>query len=301
MSNRHLITVEDVSNEDLDDIFRLAHDFKKEPRSHFGDLSGFVVALLFFEPSTRTYLSFGSAAQRLGAGLIGFTDPDRTSVAKGETLEDTIRVVQTFADIIVIRHPMSGAGKQAAALADVPIINGGDGANEHPTQTLYDLFTIDEIFGRIESLDVGFIGDLRYGRTIVSLSSFLSRFPNSLHFIGPEEFQIRTQLEHQLLGRGAKVVKHRRLADVIGELDILYVSRPQQERWTCGESLERLERVTPQAIDGSRPGLAVMHALPRTDELSVELDSDPRARYFHQVSNAVPVRTAVLLRSMRPE
>lgn len=290
----NLISVDGVTNDDLFEIFDLASEFKLNPRSRSTTLQAQVLALLFLEPSTRTYLSFSSAAQRLGAGTISMTDPSTTSFAKGETLEDTIRVVQTFADGIVIRHPESGAATRATKVANVPIINGGDGSNEHPTQTLYDLFTINEIFGRVESLNVGFIGDLNYGRTVLSLAKFLSRFSNRLHFIGPQEFQVPEQVTTTLEGHGTEVHKHPYLKEVVADLDVLYVSRPQKERWVFGENLDRLERVTPDTIARSKPTLAVMHALPRTDELSVRLDADPRARYFQQVSNAVPVRMAVL-------
>jgi len=186
-SIRHLLSMDDLSESDIQWIFEKAEHYKKNNRSNLS-LKGQIVGLLFYEPSTRTYQSFSSAAQRLGGGVIGFGDPTSSSAAKGETLSDTIQVMQTFADLLVVRHPTNGALKPLREIAQVPIINGGDGSNEHPTQTLYDLFTINEIFGKIDNLTIGFVGDLKYGRTVHSLTRALLRYNCKLYWIAPEQF-----------------------------------------------------------------------------------------------------------------
>ncbi|EJR42876.1 aspartate carbamoyltransferase [Bacillus cereus group sp. MYBK12-2] len=288
-SIRHLLSMDDLSESDIQWIFEKAEHYKKNNRSNLS-LKGQIVGLLFYEPSTRTYQSFSSAAQRLGGGVIGFGDPTSSSAAKGETLSDTIQVMQTFADLLVVRHPTNGALKPLREIAQVPIINGGDGSNEHPTQTLYDLFTINEIFGKIDNLTIGFVGDLKYGRTVHSLTRALLRYNCKLYWIAPDRFQPDV-LDSHLSGHVEKVSE---IDEVISELDVLYVSRPQRERWSSDEQGSDLPIIDNEVLRQAKSSLAVMHALPRVNEIALEVDSNPRAKYFQQVSNAVPVRMAIL-------
>lgn len=253
------------------------------------ELASSIVANLFFEPSTRTRLSFETAALRLGAQVIGFADARTSSDAKGETLSDTIRVVEHYADAIVLRHPTEGAAALAAEVCAVPIINAGDGANEHPTQTLIDLFTIRRRLGTLSDLRIGFIGDVRYSRSVRSLAQMMSQFGGSQVWIAPQDLQPEGLID------APNVVSDRvdKLSDVISSLDVLYVQRPQKERWPDGLDVE-IEVVDAAALNTAKDSLVIMNPLPRTYELATDVDLLPQAAYFEQVANSVPVRMAVL-------
>jgi aspartate carbamoyltransferase catalytic subunit len=287
-----ILSIGALDRADIDALLDLAADIKVNG-SRTDEHRGKVAALLFFEPSTRTYLSFASAAQRLGMGVIGFNDPSVTSVAKGESLIDTIKVVETYAEAIVLRHPREGAADEAAAVAQVPVINGGDGGREHPTQTLYDLFTIRERHGRLDELKVGFYGDLRYGRAANSLCLALARYGCDITWIGPEELQPAASVAETARAEARSVRTAEALEETIGDLDVLYVSRPQRERWPAGMTAT-VPPVTRDTLRFANDSLVVLHPLPRTSELAVDMDADPRAGYFQQVANGVPVRMAVL-------
>lgn len=289
---KNILSIDDLANDEISAVLDNAARIKSEG-VRGTELAGRIAALLFFEPSTRTRLSFASAAQRLGMGVIGFDDPATSSAAKGESLTDTIQVVQTYADLIVLRHPRAGAAHEAAGVAAVPLVNGGDGGREHPTQTLYDLFTVRERFGRLDGLRVGFYGDLRFGRAANSLALALSRFGAELTWIAPADLQPAEEVVAAVRGRGAATATAERPAEVLSGLDVLYVSRPQRERWPAAMAPE-LPPVTRELLGRAPEQLLVLHPLPRTDELAVDVDADPRAGYFQQVANGVPVRMAVL-------
>lgn len=291
---RHILSVDEITNAEISEILDHARELKQTGAT--GDeLRGKVVGLLFFEPSTRTQLSFSSATQRLGAGVIGFSDPGVSSVAKGETLEDTIQVVQTYAHLIVLRHPEAGAAHRAAAVARVPIVNGGDGDRGHPTQTLYDLFTIRERLGRLDGVRIGFYGDIRYGRAAKSLAEAIARYGAEISWIAPTELQVDPAFDERIRAAGAAGTRQVELAEAIRDLDVFYVSRPQKERWGTLSGVT-LPPITPELLKNSQAHLVIMHPLPRNDELSTALDGDPRAAYFEQAANGIPVRMAILHR-----
>lgn len=259
-------------------------------------LNGRVLGVLFFEPSTRTRLSFESAMLRLGGSVLGFADAQISSFSKGETLVDTIRVVEGYCDAIVLRHPREGAARLAAEVARVPILNGGDGSNQHPTQTFLDLYTIRQAAGNLDGLKVGFMGDLRYGRTVHSLTTALLHFDVELKFIGPENLSLPPDLRHHLDSEGRLGAEVETLADA-GDLDVLYVTRIQQERFPDPMDYQRVRnayRVDREALAPFGPELKVLHPLPRVNEVATEVDDLPGALYFQQSRNGVTVRMALL-------
>ncbi|MCD6478388.1 MAG: aspartate carbamoyltransferase, partial [Candidatus Diapherotrites archaeon] len=252
----------------------------------------------FFEPSTRTRLSFEAAIQNLGASVIGFADANVSSTKKGETLSDTIRVVSRYADIIVMRHYIEGAARLASEVSNKPIINAGDGANQHPTQTLLDLYTIKKAFGRIDGLTIGLLGDLKYGRTVHSLALALSLFEDiKLAFISPEMLAMPEHIKDSIKSK-VRFSEHTELSEVIAKLDVLYVTRIQKERFPDPVDYEKVKSayiVDKEAIKDAKPELKIMHPLPRVNELSYELDSTEHALYFEQARNGIPVREALLV------
>ena len=264
-----------------------------------GRLAGRIMATLFYEPSTRTRLSFESAMLRLGGAVIG-TESARefSSVIKGETLEDTIRMVAAYADVIVLRHDEAGAAARAAMVSDVPIVNAGDGPGEHPTQALLDLYTIHRELGRIEGLHVAFCGDLRYGRTARSLALLLSLFPDvRLSFVAPDVVQMRPDILALLADRGVPYRVTDSLLDTVGDVDVLYQTRVQKERFEDPSEFDRARgdtRINPRVMDALPSRAIVMHPLPRVDEIDPAVDADPRAAYFRQARNGVVIRMALL-------
>jgi len=270
-----------------------------EGQDHSDLLRGKVLGLLFFEPSTRTRLSFASAMMKLGGEVLDFGEPQRSSSQKGETLADTVRIVSAYCDVMAIRHKWEGAARLAAQLADVPVINGGDGANQHPTQTFLDLYTIRKVQGRIEGLNIGFLGDLKYSRTVHSLAGALAHFGCRQWFISPPSLRVPPHVLGELRERGVECEEYEDAVEVLSQLDILYCTRIQEERFADRIEYEKVKgvyRVDRQMLEegSARPSLRVMHPLPRVDELSPELDDTPYAVYFEQARNGIPVRQALL-------
>ena len=297
---RSVVSTEDFRKEDLLFVLETARRFDPRPErarhAYQPGLEGKILGVLFFEPSTRTRLSFESAMLRLGGTVLGFADAKISSSSKGESLADTIRVVSNYCDAIVLRHPMEGAARLAAEVGGVPIINGGDGSNQHPTQTLLDLYTIQKAAGRLDGLKVGFMGDLRYGRTVHSLTNALLHFDVDLKFIGPASLRLPEDLREHLAGLGRLGPEVTSL-DEVEDLDVLYVTRIQRERFPDPLDYERVRhtyRVTRAGIDRFGPNLKILHPLPRVNEVATDVDSHPGAVYFEQTLNGVTVRMALL-------
>ncbi|HTY51985.1 MAG TPA: aspartate carbamoyltransferase [Methanomicrobiales archaeon] len=292
---RHIISIRDLERRDLDHFLKRAEDFAGEKFDR-NLLAGKIVALLFFEPSTRTRMSFASAMARLGGDSISVDSVEASSIAKGETLADTIRVVSGYTDAIVLRHPKEGAARLASEFATVPVINAGDGAGQHPSQTLLDLYTIRKSM-KLDGLEVGILGDLRYGRTAHSLAYALSLYDVTLHAIAPKGLEFPEGLLAELKERGMEVKVHHEMGRILRSLDVLYVTRIQKERFPDLGSYYDVAssyRITPEALQGVKDRLILLHPLPRVDEIDPRVDSTPYARYFEQSRNGVPVRMALL-------
>jgi aspartate carbamoyltransferase catalytic subunit len=295
-ARRDVVSVWDFSRDELEFIFDSTADIERNGSQR--TLEGKLVGLLFWEPSTRTYSSFEVAAQRLGCITTGFSAPDMSSAKKGETLHDTIRMYEGYGvDCIVMRHNLMGASRFAAEVASVPVVSGGDGSREHPTQAMVDLYTMRKLFGKIDGLHVGILGDLKYGRTASSLSYGLSNYDVEISFIAPDLLAARRETLRALSTRGVKVNATANVKDVIGALDVLYVTRIQKERIPDPTEYERvrgLYRVTLDLLKDGKEGLKVMHPLPRVDELAPEIDATDHASYFTQAAAGVPLRMALL-------
>lgn len=297
---RHLMSPLDFSVEELGRLLDLASDIEKNPAKYAHACDGKVLATLFYEPSTRTRLSFESAMIHLGGQVLGFSNAASSSAAKGESVSDTIRMVSCYADICAMRHPKEGAPMVATAVSSIPVINAGDGGHQHPTQTLTDLMTIHSLKGRLDHLNIGLCGDLKFGRTVHSLINALVRYEGiSFVFISPEELRIPGYIREDVLDeKGVPYKEVERLEDVIGGLDLLYMTRVQRERFFNEEDYVRLKDFyildkAKMALAG--PDMLVLHPLPRVNEISVEVDSDPRAAYFKQVQYGLYVRMALIL------
>ncbi len=299
MKGRHLIEPGNFSTEELDTLFSLAERIIKDPGSYSEVCRGKVLATLFFEPSTRTRLSFEAAMLRLGGSTLGFAEPNASSASKGESLADTIRTVASYVDIIAMRNPKEGAALLASQYSDVPVINAGDGGHHHPTQTLTDLLTIRSIKKKMGGLTIGLCGDLKFGRTVHSLAKAMSRYPgNRFVLISPPELEIPDYIISRVFKpAGVSFSKMLRLEDVIGDLDILYMTRVQKERFFNEQDYVRLK--DSYILDADKMGLAkkdlcVLHPLPRVNEISPEVDADPRAAYFRQVRFGMFARMALI-------
>lgn len=295
---RHLVELENFSLEEINDLVDIGLEMYADPKPYMNACSGKIMASLFFEPSTRTKLSFDSAMMRLGGQVLGFSDASTSSTSKGESLADTIKVVSNYSDIIVMRHPKEGAPLLATHFTEVPIINGGDGGHQHPTQTLTDLITIKKYKGKQENLKIGFCGDLKYGRTVHSLIRTLARFGNKeFYLISPEELTLPSSLKMQLERQGVKLIELRYIEEVVGELDILYMTRIQKERFFNEEDYLRLKNtyiLDNDKIRKAKKDMIIMHPLPRVNEIANEVDTDPRAVYFEQTRLGVYVRMALI-------
>lgn len=296
---RHLMRPLDFSVEELNQLFVLAEDIEKNPEKYAHSCEGKKLATCFYEPSTRTRLSFETAMLNLGGSVIGFSDAGSSSASKGESVSDTIRVISCFADICAMRHPKEGAPMVAASHSTIPVINAGDGGHQHPTQTLTDLLTIRAIKGRLDNFTIGLCGDLKFGRTVHSLINALVRYENiNFVFISPEELTIPDYIIEMLREKQIPFRKVRKLEDVMPELDILYMTRVQKERFFNEEDYVRLKDyyiLDTEKMELAKEDMIVLHPLPRVNEISVEVDSDPRAVYFRQVQYGVYVRMALLL------
>ena len=292
---KNLISIQDFSKDEILHILDVAKEFEKNREQNF--LAGKVVACLFFEPSTRTRLSFEAAVNRLGARVIGFPDNKNTSQSKGETLEDTIRIVSGYADMIVMRHPSEGAAAVAASVASVPVVNAGDGTNQHPTQTLLDLFAIRETQGRLDHLTVNMVGDLKYGRTVHSLSEAMSLFEPTFIFTAPEELKMPGKYLNFLDEKSIPYTQTQSLEAYINDCDILYMTRVQQERFAFKEDYEKVKDVyelNAAMLRNVRPNMKVLHPLPRVSEIHTDVDTTPYAYYFEQATGGMYVRMAVI-------
>mgnify|MGYP004702083099 CR=1 FL=1 len=299
LAGRHLISPSDLSLEEISTIVALGQQIRQDRESYADMCRGKILATLFYEPSTRTKLSFESAMLRMGGSVLGFSDASASAVAKGESIADTIRVLASYADIAVMRHPREGAPKVAAEYSTIPIINGGDGGHQHPTQTLTDLITIDTYIGRMNNLDVAFCGDLKYGRTVHSLIETLARFPGSrFHLVSPEELVLPRRLkEHLARAYGCKLTEYRRMEEVLSHVDILYMTRIQKERFFNEADYLRLKNsfvLDADKMKMARQDMIVMHPLPRVTEIAYEVDQDHRAVYFPQAELGVYVRMALM-------
>lgn len=296
---RHLMNPMDFSVEELDKLFELAVDIENNPAKYAHVCDGKKLATCFYEPSTRTRLSFETAMLNLGGSVIGFSDAGSSSAAKGESVSDTIRVISCFADICAMRHPKEGAPMVAAEHSGIPVINAGDGGHQHPTQTLTDLLTIRALKGRLNNFTIGLCGDLKFGRTVHSLVNALSRYEKvNFIFISPEELRIPGYLREMLWDKAITFKEVIRLEDVMDELDLLYMTRVQRERFFNEEDYVRLKDfyiLNKAKMDLAKADMLVLHPLPRVNEISVEVDNDPRAVYFKQVQYGVYVRMALIL------
>ncbi len=292
---RHVISIADLTRHDLETVIATAQQLKREPRTDL--LKDKVVASCFFEASTRTRLSFETAVQRLGGTVIGFDDGGNTSLAKkGETMADSVRIITSYVDAFVMRHPKDGAARLASENSSVPVINGGDGSNQHPSQTLLDLFTIHETQGKLDGLTLAFVGDVKYGRTVHSLAQALALFNCKFYFIAPEALAMPDYICEQLDAHGIQYQLVETIEEVVSELDILYMTRVQKERFeeTEFQHLKSKYKLDASMLEGAKPNLKVLHPLPRIDEIATDVDATPHAYYFQQAQNGVFARQALL-------
>ncbi len=299
LSVKDLISIADLSTKEIMTILDQADEMEKIVRSEKPSkrLAGRILATLFYEPSTRTRLSFESAMARLGGSSISVADVGASSVAKGESLADTIRTVENYADIIVIRHPQEGSAQWASEVANVPIINAGDGAGRHPTQTLLDLSTIRRSQGRLDNLNIAMLGDLRFGRTVHSLSYAITRFTDRLYCIAPNGLELPAEIVGDLKEQGKEVIETTDLQAILPELDVLYVTRIQKERFPTPADYEKVRgiyQIDKTSLQDVKPTLDILHPLPRVDEIAPEVDATPYARYFTQMFHGVLIRMAIL-------
>jgi aspartate carbamoyltransferase catalytic subunit len=295
MKNRSLISITDYTKEEYIQILNLAEKFEKKPVQKIAD--GKVIATLFFEPSTRTRLSFESAANKLGAKIIGFSEASNSSVSKGETLADTIKTVANYSDLIVMRHPIEGSARYASEVSNVPIINAGDGANQHPTQCLLDLFTIRQTQGKLDNLNIALVGDLKYGRTVHSLVEAMCKFNATFHLISPEELKLPRAVKQHIKEHNLEYYQYNDMMEVMDKVDILYMTRIQRERFQDQLEYERVKNIfvlNNSMLENSKPNLKILHPLPRVNEISTDVDSNPKAYYFEQALNGVYVRQALI-------
>jgi aspartate carbamoyltransferase catalytic subunit len=295
MKNRSLVSIDDLSTGEVIKILDLAAEFERDPVSRL--LEGKVVATLFFEPSTRTRLSFESAINRLGGKIVGFTDAGVTSVSKGETLHDTIKMVSSYSDLIVMRHPIEGSARYASEISSVPVINAGDGANQHPTQTMLDLYSIRKTQGTLDNLNIFMVGDLKYGRTVHSLMMAMSRWNTTFNFISPEELKMPEEFKLYLENLGLRYYEHLDFTDIIAKADIIYMTRVQKERFSDPIEYEKVKNVyvlKNAMLANTKANMRILHPLPRVNEIHTDVDSNPKAYYFEQALNGVYTRQAIL-------
>ncbi|MEX2702076.1 MAG: aspartate carbamoyltransferase [Candidatus Baldrarchaeota archaeon] len=294
---RDIVSIKDFTREEIDYILKVSEEMEKYVKTGSDLLKGKIMATLFFEPSTRTRLSFEAAIKKLGGECIGFSSAEGSSVAKGENLSDTIRVVENYCDVIVLRHSLEGAAKFAAEVATVPVINAGSGAEEHPTQALLDLLTIKSEKGRIDGLKIALVGDLKYGRTVHSLAYALSLYDVDLYFVSPEPLKMRENVLHDLKERNVTYHEYTKITDVISDVDVLYVTRIQKERFSDPAEYEKVRgsyKITLETLKEAKEDLVILHPLPRVEEIDFAVDQTPYARYFKQTYYGLLLRMALL-------
>ncbi|MCG6187633.1 aspartate carbamoyltransferase [Maribellus maritimus] len=297
---KDLISITDYSKDEYLKIMKLAAEFEENPNQEL--LKGKVVASLFFEPSTRTRLSFETAISRLGGRIVGFADPGSSSATKGETLHDTIKMVSNYADLIVMRHPLEGAARYAAEISPVPVINAGDGANQHPTQTLLDMYSILKTQGTLDNMNIFMVGDLKFGRTVHSLLMAMSEFGSPIfNFIAPEELQMPKVYKLFLKEKGIRFFEHTEFTDIISEADIIYMTRVQKERFSDPIEYEKVKNIyilNNAMLKNTKPNVKILHPLPRVNEIHTDVDSNEKAYYFTQALNGVFTREAIIAHTM---
>lgn len=296
MKCESLVSINDFSKEEIMDLLEKARSFEENPNRKV--LDGKVIATLFFEPSTRTRLSFETAVNRLGGRIIGFSDAATSSSSKGESLKDTIIMVSNYVDLIIMRHHLEGAARYASEVSSVPIINAGDGANQHPTQTMLDLYSIYKTQGTLENLNITMVGDLKYGRTVHSLLQAMSHFNPTFHFVAPDELKMPQEYKIFCEEHNIPYYEHSDFSEeVINQADILYMTRVQRERFTDLMEYERVKDIYilhNSMLAGSKPNLRVLHPLPRVNEISYDVDDNPKAYYFQQAKNGLYARQAII-------
>lgn len=299
-SGKSLISLEELSKGEILELLRHASEFEKEPNRKI--LDGKVVATLFFEPSTRTRLSFETAVNRLGGRIIGFSDASTTSSTKGESLKDTIMMVSNYADLIIMRHYLEGAARYASEISPVPIINAGDGANQHPSQTMLDLYSIQKTQGRLDNLNIYLVGDLKFGRTVHSMLIAMRYFNPTFHFIAPNELKMPNIYKEFCKEHNMKFYEHSELSkEAIADADILYMTRVQKERFTDLMEYERVKDtfiLRNDMLTDTKPNLKILHPLPRVNEIEQEIDTNPKAYYFQQAKNGLYVREALICNAL---
>lgn len=299
-SSRSLVSLEKLTKDDILEILHQASLFEKEPNRKI--LDGKVVATLFFEPSTRTRLSFETAVNRLGGRVIGFSDATTTSSSKGETLKDTIMMVSNYADLIVMRHYLEGAALYASEVSPVPIINAGDGANQHPSQTMLDLYSMQKTQGRLEDLNIYLVGDLKYGRTVHSMLGAMKFFNPTFHFIAPDELKMPEEYKQFCRNNNIRFEEHSTFnEETIADADIIYMTRVQKERFTDLMEYERVKDafiLRNDMLRNTKPNLRILHPLPRVNEISQDVDQNPKAYYFQQAQNGLYVREALICNAL---
>ncbi|HQB21649.1 MAG TPA: aspartate carbamoyltransferase [Bacteroidales bacterium] len=296
MNKKSLISITDYSKEDIFKILDLAEEFQNNPK-HEKLLENFVIASLFFEPSTRTRLSFESAIQKLGGKVVGFSEASNSSVAKGESLKDTILTVSNYSDLIIMRHPIEGSARYACDITSTPIINAGDGANQHPTQCLLDLYSIRKTQGTLENLNLYIVGDLKYGRTVHSLLMAMSDFNPTFNFVSPVQLRIPQEYKNFLNDKGLDFYEHDQLDENIKYADIIYVTRVQRERFSDPVEYEKVKNtyvLKNKMLENTKDNLKVLHPLPRVNEIDTDVDDNPKAYYFQQAENGVYARMALI-------
>ena len=295
MEKHHFVTFADLGKEQIMYLLEMAGEFEKHPNREL--LKGRVVATLFYEPSTRTRLSFETAANRLGARVIGFSDAKASSVSKGETLKDTVLMVSNYADVIAMRHSLEGAAQYASEVAPIPIINAGDGAHQHPSQTMLDLYSIYKTQGRLDGLDICLVGDLKYGRTVHSLLMAMRHFNPTFHFVAPEELMMPEEYKIYCREHGIRYVEHTCFdEEVISQCDILYMTRVQKERFSDLMEYERVKNIyilKADMLNNVRQNMRILHPLPRVNEIAYDVDDNPHAYYIQQAQNGLYARQAI--------
>jgi len=295
MKGKSLVSINDYSKEEYLKILEMAAKFEENPRQSL--LEGYVIATLFFEPSTRTRLSFESAVNKLGGRIIGFADAGITSASKGETLKDTIKIISNYCDLIVMRHPLEGSAMWASECAGVPVVNAGDGANQHPTQTLLDLYSIQKTQGTLDDLNIFMVGDLKYGRTVHSLLMAMSKFNTTFNFISPDSLKMPDEHKIYLDNLGIKYYEHKDFTDIISQADIIYMTRVQQERFSDPIEYEKVKDVyvlRNEMLEETKETVKVLHPLPRVNEINEDVDENLKAYYFTQALNGVYARMAII-------
>jgi aspartate carbamoyltransferase catalytic subunit len=296
MRHDHITSAKQLSRADIEGVLDRASEIAADPSAYADRHEDALLGLMFFEPSTRTKMSFTAAMKRLGGDIVDMGPVESSSVKKGESLADTVRVVEGYADALVMRHPSEGSAQMASEFVDVPLINAGDGAGQHPTQTLLDLYTIRENAG-LDDLTIGIMGDLKYGRTVHSLAYALTNFETRQHFISPESLQLPRNVRYDLHEQGSSIKEHTELDEILPSLDVLYVTRIQKERFPDEDEYQKVAgeyQIDSELLENAKDSLTVMHPLPRVDEIAHDVDDTDHAAYFEQAHNGVPVRMALL-------